>query len=132
LTEEISASGHEVYYPEMPVPAYLRDALMERSKINLSLQKTRSHNTISVTRICHSIINKVPVLLEYSGPSNAYSDFCIIAEVGGVIEKAHECITQTDLVQIADENYHKLKSELPMNEMMAEVLDTTCRELIIR
>jgi hypothetical protein len=35
-------------------------------------------------------------------------------------------------VQIADENYHKLKSELPMNEMMAEVLDTTCRELIIR
>jgi len=132
LTEEISALGHEVYYPEMPVPAYLRDALMERSKINLSLQKTRSHNTISVTRICHSIINKVPVLLEYSGPSNAYSDFCIIAEVGGVIEKAHECITQTDLVQIADENYHKLKSELPMNEMMAEVLDTTCRELIIR
>ena len=132
LTEEISASGHEVYYPEMPVPAYLRDALMERSKINLSLQKTRSHNTISVTRICHSIINKVPVLLEYSGPSNAYSDLCITAEVGGVIEKAHECITQTDLVKIADENYQILKSELPMNEMMAEVLYATCREFIIR
>jgi hypothetical protein len=129
LTEEISASGHEVYYPEMSLPTYLRDALMERSKINLSLQKTESHNTISVTRICHSVINRVPLLLEHSGPENFYSDLCIIAEVGGVLEKAQECMSSIDLEKIADESYHKLKFELPMNKAMLEVLKSTLEYL---
>jgi len=128
-TERISALGHEVYYPEMPIPAYLRNALMERSKINLSLQKTGNHNIISVTRICHSVINKVPILLEHSGPPNFYSDLCFTSGVGEVVEKAHELITQKDLEKIADESYHKLKSELPMNEIMPEVIKKTMENL---
>jgi len=125
LTDKISNSGHEVYYPEQPLPVYLRNALMERSKINLSLQKTESHNLISVTRVCHSVINRVPVLLEYSGPPNFYSDLCITAEKGAVLEKANKSLTLTDLRQFADEKYRKLKSELPMNEIMFNVLAKT-------
>ena len=132
LVGEISAMGYEVYYPEMPVPIYLRDSLLERSKINLSLQKTKKHNTISVTRICHSIINKVPVLLEYSGPTNLYTDLCITAEVGEVAQKADECITQINLQKVAEESYQRLKSEVPMKVMMAEVLEATCQELTAR
>jgi hypothetical protein len=98
---------------------------LERSKINLSLQKTESHNLISVTRVCHSVINRVPVLLEYSGPPNFYSDLCITAEKGAVLEKANKSITLTDLRQFADEKYRKLKSELPMNEIMFNVLAKT-------
>ena len=129
MTEEITAAGYEVYYPEMPLPVYLRDALMERSKINLSLQKTDSHNLISVTRICHSVINKVPVLLEYSGQPNIYSDLCITAEPGSVLVKANECLTLSDMRYAADENYRKLKAELPMNEMMFDVLAKTVGKL---
>ena len=125
ITQEISAVGYDVYYPEIPLPGYLRDALMERSKVNLSIQKTKDHKTISVTRICHSIINKVPVLLEYSGLPNFYSGLCVKAEVGKVAEKARECLKEGYLVQAAEENYRKLKSELPMDEMMAEVLRLT-------
>jgi hypothetical protein len=132
LVGEISDVGYEVYYPEMSVPVYLRDALMERSKMNLSLQKTEKHNTVSVTRICQSIINKVPVLLEYSGPPNLYTELCITAGVGEVTEKATECITQIDLVEVAEKNYQRLKSELPMDLMMAEVLNATCGEFVIR
>ena len=132
LVGEISAMGYEVYYPEMPVPIYLRDSLLERSKINLSLQKTKKHNTISVTRICHSIINKVPVLLEYSGPTNLYTDLCITAEPGEVAPKADECITQINLQKVAEESYQRLKSEVPMKVMMAEVLEATCQELTAR
>ena len=129
LTNKISNSGHEVYYPEMPLPVYLRNALMERSKINLSLQKTESHNTISVTRICHSIINRVPVLLEYSGSPNFYSDLCVTSEAGSILERVHECLTLTDLQQLADKSYHKLKSELPMDEVMRNVLADTVGNL---
>jgi len=132
LVGEISAMGYEVYYPEIPVPVYLRDALMERSKINLSLQKTNRHNIVSVTRLCHSIINKVPVLLEYSGPPNVYTELCTTAEVGEVANKARECITQINLAEVAEKNYQKLKLELPMDLMMAEVLNATCEEFVIR
>ena len=128
IVGEISAMGYEVYYPEIPVPVYLRDALMERSKINLSLQKTRSHNTVSVTRICHSIINKVPVLLEYSGPPNLYTDLCLTAGVGEVANKVRDCITQINLANLAEENYQRFKIEFPMDLMMAEVLNATCKE----
>lgn len=125
ITREISTVGYDVYYPEIPVPGYLRDALMERSKVNLSIQKTDDHKTVSVTRICHSIINKVPVLLEYSGLPNFYSDLCVKAEVDEVVGKARECFKDGYLSQVAEESYYKLKSELPMDKMMAEVLRST-------
>ena len=131
LVGEISDAGYEVYYPEMSVPVYLRDSLMERSKINLSLQKTERHNIVSVTRICHSIINKVPVLLEYSGPPNVYTDLCLTAGVGEIAKKARECITQVNLPEVAEKNYQKLKSELPMDLLMTEVLNATCGEFVI-
>jgi hypothetical protein len=125
MVNAITDAGHEVYYPAMPVPVYLRDSLMERSLVNLSLQKTDSHSIISVTRICHSVINRVPVLLEHSGASNQYTDLCILAESGNVVQKATECIHQIDLDDIAEQNYQKLKSNLPMKEIMAAVLEAT-------
>jgi hypothetical protein len=125
LVNEISKAGHEVYYPSMPLPVYLRDSLMERSRVNLSLQKTDSHSIVSVTRICHSVINRVPVLLEYSGQKNQYTDLCIVVRSGDLVQKTHDCLTKVDLADIAEQNYHKLKAAFPMNEIMAEVLAET-------
>ena len=125
LVHEISEAGHEVYYPAMPVPAYLRDSLMERSRVNLSLQKTESHSIISVTRICHSVINRVPVLLEHVGSTNPYTDLCISTDGGDVVQTANACMTEIDLADFAERNYRKLKATLPMKENMANVLEKT-------
>ncbi len=125
LTTELAEAGHEVYYPAMPVPTYLRDSLMERSHVNLSLQKTDSHSIISVTRICHSVINRVPVLLEHSGAPNPYTDLCMTAAVGDVTQFAGTCLAQDSLEDLAEQNYQKLKATLPMDEIMADVLQKT-------
>ncbi len=125
LVAEISAAGHEVYYPAMPVPAYLRDALMARSKVNLSLQKTDHHSIVSVTRICHSVINRVPVLLEHSGAVNQYTDLCITAGPDELIQTAGDCRGEIDLAALAEQSYQTLKANLPMDKIMADVLKTT-------
>ena len=74
----------------------------------------------------------MPVLLEYSGPTNLYTDLCITAEPGKVAQKADECITQINLQKVTEESYQRLKSEVPMKVMMAEVLEATCQELTAR
>tara|TARA_B100001964_G_scaffold106403_1_gene118875 strand:+ start:321 stop:527 length:207 start_codon:yes stop_codon:yes gene_type:complete len=48
-------------------------------------QKTDHHSIISVTRICHSVINRVPVLLEFEGAANQYTNLCITAGPGNII-----------------------------------------------
>lgn|GEM_PF-797622 len=125
LVAAISEAGHEVYYPAMPVPAYLRDSLLERSRVNLSLQKTSRHSIISVTRICHSVINRVPVLLEHDGEPNPYADLCFVTGPDEILVKAGECLTNTDLVEFAEQKYQKLKSDLPMKKIMADTLSQT-------
>ena len=125
LVTEISSAGHEVYYPAMPVPTYLRDALMARSRVNLSLQKTDHHSIVSVTRICHSVINRVPVLLEYTGATNAYTDLCITAGPDELIQTANDCMGDIDLATLAEQSYETLKANLPMDKIMIEILETT-------
>jgi len=125
LIGEISEEGHEVYYPAMPVPSYVRDSLMERSRVNLSIQKTTSHSIISVTRICHSVINHIPVLLEHNGVSNQYTELCLTMGSDEIVRRASECMADTDLVTFAEQSYQKLKSILPMDKTMAKILETT-------
>tara|TARA_B100000315_G_scaffold241582_1_gene262586 strand:+ start:501 stop:1397 length:897 start_codon:yes stop_codon:yes gene_type:complete len=125
LVNEIADAGHEVYYPAMPVPTYLRDALMARSRVNLSLQKTDHHSIVSVTRICHSVINRVPVLLEHAGAANPYTDLCITAGRDEIIQTADDCMGEIDLAALAEQSYETLKANLPMDIIMTKVLNTT-------
>ncbi len=123
LVDEITAQGHEVYYPGLPIPAHLRDSLMARSRINLSLQKSTRHKIISVTRICHSVINRLPVLLEYEGPETRYTRYCLTASPEVLVEKCGHYLTQTDLDVWAEESYQSLKEDMPMKAIMENLLN---------
>lgn len=125
LVDEISAAGHEVYYPGLPIPAHLRDVLLARSRINLSLQKTSRHKIISVTRICHSVINRVPVLLEYEGPETLYTKYCLTAAPHELVGKCSDYLINTDLDVWAEERYQRLKEEMHMKTIMEKILNET-------
>ncbi len=86
ILDGLAAKGFRTAHPGGPVPAYLRDALMARARINLSLQKTEAHAIVSPTRICHSVINRVPVLLEGDGGGDEYGEFCLLGGAGEVAE----------------------------------------------
>ena len=125
LVNELSEQGGDVYYPGMPVPVYVRDGLMEQARINLSFQKTDRHKIISVTRICHSVINRVPLFLETEFPDDTYARFCLTASPENPVAAALEFLAATDLEKWAEERYDELANNFPMNKFMEKVLNET-------
>lgn len=123
IMQQFAADGLAICYPAMPVPAHVRDALMERSRINLSIQKTDAHEIISVSRICHSVINRVPVLLETSRADARFAKLCLTAVPGEADAKRH--LRDTDLEAWAEARYQELADTMPMAATMKRVLDET-------
>jgi hypothetical protein len=124
IMREFADDGLAVCYPAMPVPAHLRDALMERSRINLSIQKTAAHEIISVSRICHSVINRVPVLLETSYGSAPLAKLCLTG-MPGEAAAAKRHLQETDLEAWAEARYQELADTMPMGATMKRVLAET-------
>lgn len=125
LAGRLAGDGFEVCYPGLPVPMVVRDALMERSRINLSVQKTDRHDIVSVTRIGHSVINKVPLLLETADIHNPFAKYCLLAAPGAVSATAARHLAHTDLEAWALARYEEFRTEMPMASVMRRVLDAT-------
>ena len=124
IMQEFADDGLAVCYPAMPVPAHMRDALMERSRINLSIQKTDAHEIISVSRICHSVINRTPVFLETRQPDANFAKLCLTAAPGGT-DAAKRHLRDTDLEAWAEARYQELADTMPMVATMKRVLAKT-------
>lgn len=125
VMQQFTDDGLAVCYPAMPVPAHVRDALMERSRINLSIQKTETHEIISVSRICHSVINRTPVFLETSQPDANFAKLCLTAKPGEAAETAKGHLQDTDLEAWAEARYQEIKDTMPMADTMKRVLAET-------
>ena len=121
----LASQGHRTCYPGMPVPLPVRDALMERSRLSLSVQKTDRHDIVSVTRISHSVINRVPLLLETADTQNRFAKYCLVAEPGTVAAVAARHLGETDLEAWTRARYDEFKAEMPMASIMRRVLDAT-------
>lgn len=125
IVQGLIAAGIETYYPGQPVPMYIRDSLMARSRLSLSLQKTERHRIISVTRICHSVINRVPVVLEIDQTDNPYADYCLVTLPADLEETCRRHLADSDLEDWAEARYQELKAARPMDKMMGELLNQT-------
>ncbi len=125
LMQDLADAGMNTYFPGQPVPVYIRDALMARSRLSLSLQKTDRHRIVSVTRICHSVINRVPVVLEVSETDNPYAGYCLTTTPENLVETCRQNLAETDLEEWADARYEQMKAELPMDKMMGALLEQT-------
>lgn len=127
ISTGLSAQGFRMCYPGMPVPLMIRDSLMERARINLSVQKTDRHDVVSVTRISHSITNRVPLLLETADIDNPFTKYCLVAEPGRAIEAAARHLRETDLEAWAKARYDQFRAEMPMSSIMERVLAATLK-----
>jgi len=125
LMAKLAGEGFRTGYPGIPVPLTIRDALMERARLSLSVQKTERHDIVSVSRISHSIINRVPLLLETADTANRFVKYCLLAAPGTVAETAARHLRETDLEAWAGARYEEFRSEMPMAAAMRHVLDAT-------
>lgn len=125
LMSGLSAQGYRTCYPGTAVPLAVRDGLMERTRLSLSAQKTDRHDIVSVTRISHSVINRVPLLLETADSANRFAKYCLVAEPGAVAEAAIRHLRETDLEAWATARYEEFKTEMAMVPAMRRLLDAT-------
>ena len=125
IAAEVTARNLRLCYPGLPVPLAVRDGLMERARLQLSVQKTVRHRIVSVSRICHSVINRVPLLLESDAIDSPYARYCLMAAHNTVASTAARHLAETDLEAWAKERYDAFKQEMPMAEAMARVLKET-------
>jgi hypothetical protein len=122
IMEALSEEGYRTNYPGQPLPVYIRDSLLARSRLSLSLQKTDKHQIVSVTRICHSVVNQVPLLLETSNPEKEYARFCLTTVGTDIVLDVKKYLTESDLETWSEQRYQELADELPMDRFMADLL----------
>ena len=125
IMRALGDAGHRTYYASHPLPVYIRDALLARTRLSLSLQKTNRHRIVSVTRICHSIVNKVPLLLENPDLSSDYARFCLTTTGADILSDIQLHLANTNLEVWAKDRHEQLADEFPMGRLMAELLEET-------
>ena len=125
IMDALGDEGHCTYYSGQPLPIYIRDSLLARTRLSLSLQKTDRHRIVSVTRICHSIANKVPLLLENPNPASDYTRFCLTTTGADILSDSKLHLTNTNLEVWAKDRYEQLADEFPMGRLMADLLEET-------
>ena len=86
------------------VPRYLRDGLLARSHVNLSVNKFEGpHQIVSVMRICHSVVNRVPVIPESADESGPYARYCLATDAAHLIHDAAEFVRHANIDEFAED-----------------------------
>ncbi len=106
-------------------PRFIRDGLLERSKFNLSLQKVEGQRIVSATRICHSILHRVPVILELNqniSPS-VYSTYCLQASMTELVDRCVNFAREIDVIDFANCTFERFAAEMNMVKAMGALMD---------
>ena len=106
-------------------PGYVRDGLLARSRFNISLQKIDGQRMVSVTRICHSLLHRVPIILEIDAATapSPYMDFCLIAQSETLLDQCAVYARDVDFIAYADDMLRRFTERMNMVSDMRPLLD---------
>jgi hypothetical protein len=109
-------------------PEHIRDSLLECARVSLSIQKTDAHQIFSFGRINHALVNKIPLVLEYDGPTTYLSKYCRAASPANYLDACIEFLKQGSPTTSAAELYDAFRREMPMRPIMEALLADTQRQ----
>jgi hypothetical protein len=104
---------------------YLRASVLECSLITLSISKTPQHPFISLTRIPHAIMNRIPVIAEYGGRSHYLSPYCTTAASQTFVDDCAAFAARTDLVRYAQDAHDRYARDFPMTDIVKNIVTDT-------
>ncbi len=110
-------------------PDYIRRTLLERSRVSLSIQKSAQHSFVSLTRVPHAIMNRVPIIVEYGGPPHYLSPYCTLAEPRDFIDACVAMVRDEDLSVRATDALNRYAAELPMQRILHDLVETTFQHM---
>lgn len=106
-------------------PDYVRDSILEASRALLSIQKFDHFNMFSITTVYHAVMNKVPLIVEYSGPESYLSKYCVCASTERFVDTCCGVMSNKPM-ELAEQMHERLKQDLPAAPFMEDLIRTTC------
>jgi hypothetical protein len=104
------------------VPDFVRDSFLQRARLHLVIQKSEHHNLISISRLCHSVINRIPMLIEYDGAPNEYGPFATFAPAEALLDSVGPLLDPLASGELVEQPYQQLRAEMPMGEILRRAL----------
>jgi hypothetical protein len=106
-------------------PDSVRIAFLEQSRAAISIQKSDEHSMYQLVRVYHSLMNRVPFLIEYDGPERYLSEYCVSAAPSGFVAAAVEFARRQDLQNLAQNFFDAFRAGVPARESLTETIDLT-------
>lgn len=121
----LNERGCSTFFPGEFAPESVRDACLEGSRANLSIQKSTSHTIVSVARICQSLSMGVPVVLEHPDlHPGGVQDYCFTTTPNCLIDYCTEFAAAYPSDQ-ADLLLRRFRDEMPMAPGVAATVEAT-------
>ena len=70
-------------------------------------------------------MNRVPIVVEYDGPANYLSPYCLVARPDSFLDVCAAYARRGDLARQANERYERFAREMPMRPVMDRLLRDT-------
>jgi hypothetical protein len=110
-------------------PEFIRISMLESARVLISIQKTPEHSIFSVTRVYHSIMNRIPLVMEYNGPPTYLSKYCLAVPTDQFISECCDVIERGDYFAAGQDVYDRFSREMPAVPMMEKLITATFREM---
>jgi len=114
---------HRVWVADATVPEYLRQDMLSRSKVSLSLRLSAHNRIPSVSRIHHHLQNRSFLLQEAYDLPCELDPFVLQAATADFAEWARAALDIPNRREVADGAYERFRAALPMSLLLAPLLD---------
>jgi hypothetical protein len=106
-------------------PGFVRNSMVERTKINLALRQNETWQHPSVGRISYLVTNRCAVIAERTPYGLPYENYTIRAEPDELVEVCADTISNGTYWTLADQYADAFERDFPMGKLMAALIGKT-------
>jgi hypothetical protein len=107
------------------VPAFIRNSMIERSKINLVLRQNETWDQPSVGRISYLVTNRCAAIAEQTANGAPYEDYVIAVPPEDFVETCVRTISDDSYWVLADTHHERFKKNHPVKSIMKNLVEKT-------
>ncbi len=119
--------GHTVVHT-YNTPGFIRNSIVENSRINLVLKQHDKWPQPSVGRICYLVSNCAVAMAERTSLGDPYENYLHTADSSNYVQSCENLIGMDDAPMRAEEFRSNFRNERPMREIMSGLIDNTFSE----
>lgn len=121
MLRKLSERGHVVKHI-YNVPGFVRNSLVEQTKVNLSIKQDIRWPQPAVGRICYLVSNHCVLVSERTANGKSYEDYTFPADTENFIELCELVLRDEHAQHLANLNSLKMSTDLSMSGIMQRLI----------